>query len=58
MTNDEIRISFNEMLDDVYGDFHIGHLGFSASTILESCDPIAYNEMLYEFELRTSPQFI
>lgn len=50
MANDEIRISFNEMLDDVYGDFHIGHLGFSASTILATCDPIAYEQGLLDYE--------
>jgi hypothetical protein len=50
MTNDEIRISFNEMLDDVYGDFYIAGMGFSASTILATCDPIAYEQGLLDYE--------
>jgi len=50
MTNDEIRISFNEMLDDVYGDFYVAGIQLTASTILATCDPIAYEQGLLDYE--------
>jgi len=41
---------FDEMLNDSYPVVTIGQLTFYPSQILKECDPIAYNEALYDFQ--------
>ena len=38
----DIKSSFDEMLDEVYGKIKIGNLTFYPSYVLATCDPIAY----------------
>lgn len=33
---------FDNLMDEIYGDFTLGELTFSASDVLYNCDPIAY----------------
>lgn len=47
MENEEM---FDEFLDDVCPEYKIGELTFYPSQILKSCDPIAYQIALSEFE--------
>ena len=45
ITEDDARAVYDDMLDEVHGDF----MGFSASTVLSECDPIAYREGFHDF---------
>lgn len=49
MTEQELRNSFNKMLDEVYGDFFVAGERILASTILESCEPTLYKEGLRDY---------
>ena len=42
--------AFDDMLDDVYGEFEMSMLSFRASDILYQCDPIAYRVFVSDFE--------
>jgi cell division septum initiation protein DivIVA len=33
---------YDELLDDCYPDYNIGYMTYTASQILQECDPIAY----------------
>ena len=46
----EIKESFCQLLDEVYPLYKIGHSTFTASEILECCDPIAFSIGLVEHE--------
>ena len=46
----EIKDSFIEMLDELYPKYKIGYSTFTASEILECCDPIAFSIGLIEHE--------
>ena len=46
----EIKESFCEMLDEIYPNVKIGHSTFTASEILECCDPIAFSIGLIEHQ--------
>jgi hypothetical protein len=46
----EIKESFNQLLDECYPEVSIGYSIFTASEILECCDPIAYRIGLQEHE--------
>jgi len=35
-------LEYDEFLDDTYGDIKLGELTYSASRVLETCDPVAY----------------
>lgn len=41
---------FDEMLDECYDDVKICGCTYTASDVLFSCDPIAYNQGLLEYE--------
>lgn len=45
ITGDDARAAYDDMLDDVHGDF----MGIPASTVLAECDPIAYRVGFYDF---------
>lgn len=40
---------FDDLMDELYGDFVIGELTFAASEILFDCDPIAYHVYLSDW---------
>ena len=46
----ELKESFCQLLDDTYPTYKIGHSTFTASEILECCDPIAFSIGLIEHE--------
>jgi hypothetical protein len=46
----EIKDSFIEMLDELYPKYKIGNSTFTASEILECCDPIAFAIGLVEHQ--------
>ena len=46
----EIKESFCQMLDEIYPNVKIGYSTFTASEILECCDPIAFSIGLIEHE--------
>ena len=46
----EIKESFCQLLDEVYPLYKIGYSTFTASEILECCDPIAFSIGLVEHE--------
>ncbi len=46
----EIKESFCDMLDEVYPNVKIGSSTFTASEILECCDPVAFAIGLVEHE--------
>ena len=46
----EIKESFCQLLDDTYPTYKIGYSTFTASEILECCDPIAFSIGLVEHE--------
>jgi hypothetical protein len=46
----EIKDSFIEMLDGLYPKYKIGSSTFTASEILECCDPVAFAIGLVEHE--------
>lgn len=46
----EVKGWFDEILDESYPVFEIGHLKFTASQILRECDPVAYHQSLLDFE--------
>jgi len=46
----EIEIEYREMLDEVYGTVKIGNAEFWASEVLRECDPIRYQEGLFDYE--------
>jgi hypothetical protein len=46
----EIKESFCQLLDEVYPTYKIGVSTFTASEILECCDPIAFAIGLVEHE--------
>ena len=46
----EIKESFCEMLDEIYPNVKIGYSTFTASEILECCDPIAFSIGLIEHQ--------
>lgn len=46
----DIKDSFIEMLDELYPKYKIGNLTFTASEILECCDPVAFRIGLSEHE--------
>ena len=46
----EIKESFCELLDDTYPTYKIGSSTFTASEILECCDPIAFSIGLIEHQ--------
>jgi hypothetical protein len=50
MNEQELKESFDEMLDDAYPVFEIGYSTFSASQILKECDPVAYHQAFLDFE--------
>lgn len=49
MTDYEIEQSYQDMLDDCYGDVLIGGLTYSTSVALQRVDPIAYRIGLSEY---------
>ena len=46
----ELKESFCQLLDDTYPTYKIGYSTFTASEILECCDPIAFSIGLIEHE--------
>lgn len=40
---------FDDYLDEVYPDYEIGGMYYSASKILSECDPSVYDSLLYEY---------
>jgi hypothetical protein len=46
----ELKESFCQLLDDTYPAYKIGYSTFTASEILECCDPIAFSIGLIEHE--------
>ena len=46
----EIKESFCQMLDEIYPNVKIGYSTFTASEILECCDPIAFSIGLIEHQ--------
>jgi len=46
----EIKDSFIEMLDELYPKYKIGSSTFTASEILECCDPVAFAIGLVEHQ--------
>ena len=46
----EIKESFCQMLDEIYPNGKIGYSTFTASEILECCDPIAFSIGLIEHQ--------
>ena len=46
----EIKESFCEMLDEIYPNVKIGYSTFTASEILECCDPVAFAIGLVEHQ--------
>jgi hypothetical protein len=46
----DIKDSFIEMLDELYPKYKIGNSTFTASEILECCDPVAFAIGLVEHE--------
>ena len=46
----ELKESFCQLLDDTYPTYKIGSSTFTASEILECCDPIAFSIGLIEHE--------
>lgn len=46
----ELKESFCQLLDDTYPTYKIGNSTFTASEILECCDPIAFSIGLIEHE--------
>ncbi len=46
----EIKDSFIEMLDELYPKYKIGNSTFTASEILECCDPVAFAIGLVEHQ--------
>jgi hypothetical protein len=46
----EIKESFTQLLDEIYPTYKIGTSTFTASEILECCDPIAFSIGLIEHE--------
>ena len=46
----ELKESFCQLLDDTYPPYKIGYSTFTASEILECCDPIAFSIGLIEHE--------
>ena len=46
----EIKESFCQLLDETYPNVKIGYSNFTASEILECCDPIAFSIGLIEHQ--------
>ena len=46
----ELKESFCQLLDDTYPTYKIGYSTFTASEILECCDPVAFAIGLLEHE--------
>jgi hypothetical protein len=46
----EIKTMFDEMLDECYPVYKMGHSVFYPSQILRECDPVAYHQSLLDFE--------
>ena len=46
----ELKESFCQLLDDTYPTYKIGYSTFTASEILECCDPVAFAIGLVEHE--------
>ena len=46
----EIKESFCQMLDEIYPNVKIGYSTFTASEILECCDPVAFAIGLVEHQ--------
>ena len=46
----QLKESFCQLLDDTYPTYKIGYSTFTASEILECCDPIAFSIGLIEHE--------
>lgn len=42
--------NFDQYLDDVYGEFEVAGIRFSASRILRELDPVAYDCYKYDYE--------
>jgi len=49
MSENELLIIFNEMLDECHEPFKIGYLEYEASRTLKEIDPIAYEEEFRNF---------
>ena len=50
MSEQELKESFDEMLDETNPEIVIGSLRYSPSQVLEAVDPIAYRIGLSEWE--------
>ena len=50
MNTQDIEASYQEYLDEAYGDIEICGYTYSASQALESVDPIAYRVGLSDYE--------
>ncbi len=46
----EIKEAYDAMLDECYPDVKIGYSTFTASEILFNCEPVMYNEGLYDYQ--------
>lgn len=46
----EIKEAYDQMLDECYPDVKIGYSTFTASEILFNCDPVMYQEGLYDYQ--------
>lgn len=42
LTEDDLLSRYDDMLDEVTGEIHIGNLTYLASRVLKEVDPIAY----------------
>ena len=49
LTDHDIEVMHDDMLDEVVGDLQIGNLTFSPSRVLKTCDQIAYRCSLNEY---------
>ena len=50
ISEESIKLMFDEMLDELCPEVEISGMRFSASKILRNCDPIAYRIELSDFE--------
>lgn len=48
--NNYCQDSYDDFLDECYGDFEIGYSRLNASDILKNCDPVAYRCGLSDYE--------